>query len=148
MQSTRLKHRHISEGSDKSLLSSGNNVGYLQVLVKRIALRDSRRQRGPFHDRYPACRVYVSWAMTGRKCCVDFPCNPGSYDMITDCLLSRWIADVPPVITKGEKSLCRLGRRRRAGYKAAGARPAIRPPAPGRLCRAACMARRSREGEA
>ena len=53
--------------------------------------------------------------------------------MITDCLLSRWIADVPPVITKGEWSLCRLGPRRRAGYKAAGARQAIRPPAPGRL---------------
>ena len=32
---------------------------------------------------------------------------PGSHDKLTDCLLSRWSADAPPVITKGGWSSCR-----------------------------------------
>ena len=42
----------------KSLVSSGNNFGR-QLLARRIALHRhaSRRERGPFHDRYPVCRV-------------------------------------------------------------------------------------------
>ena len=54
----------------------------------------------------------------GEKVLRRFILYPSFQDKITDCQLSRWSADAPPVIIKGGWSMCR--------GSATGGQPAIR----------------------
>ena len=131
----------------KSLVSSGNNFGR-QLLARRIALHRhaSRRERGPFRDRNPVCRVVplnpnsvidLDYEETDVDLALRrFFFYPGSHDKITRLPAFALERGCPIGYCQGRGNV--------VWWSAASARPAIRNKQwPGEVCQLPCPKPRS-----